>query len=56
MSTQAPMSVMQPTTWTPGRRTRVRTDLTVPVTPEQGATARTELAAAAAGLAASSQA
>lgn len=39
-----------------GLTTRVLTDLTVPVTPEQGATARTELAAAGVGLVASSQA
>ncbi len=39
-----------------GLTTRVLTDLTVPVTPEQGATARSELAAAGVGLVASSQA
>ena len=37
-----------------GLRTRVLTDLTVPVTPEQGAAARAELAAAGAVLTASS--
>lgn len=39
-----------------GLTTRVLTDLTVAVTPEQGATARTELAAAGVGLVASSEA
>jgi len=39
-----------------GLATRVLTDLTVPVTPEQGVTARTELAAAGVGLVTSSEA
>jgi len=39
-----------------GLATRVLTDLTVPVTPEQGAAARTELAAAGVGLVPSSEA